>query len=98
GWLRASHRKLDPALTLPHRRYHSHDEKQPLTPRHACDLEVEIWPTCIVVPKGYRIGLWIRGQDYHYGGPPVVTAGSKFQQTGVGPVGHNNTKNRPYHA
>ncbi|MEE9274906.1 MAG: CocE/NonD family hydrolase, partial [bacterium] len=32
GWLRASHRKLDPAQTLPHRPYHTHDERQPLTP------------------------------------------------------------------
>jgi uncharacterized protein len=31
GWLRASHRKLDPALTLPYRPYHTHDEIQSLT-------------------------------------------------------------------
>ena len=30
GWLRASHRKLDPKLSLPYRPYHTHDEKQPL--------------------------------------------------------------------
>ena len=29
------------------------------------------------------------------GGPPVVTAGSKFEQTGVGPFVHNNPKDRP---
>ena len=29
GWLRASHRKLDPRLSLPYRPYHTHDEKQP---------------------------------------------------------------------
>jgi predicted acyl esterase len=95
GWLRASHRKLDPALSLPYRPYHTHDEKQPLTPGQPVELDVEIWPTCIVVPKGHRIGLSVRGQDYHYGGPPVVTAGSKFQQTGVGPFVHNNVKDRP---
>ncbi len=32
GWLRASHRKLDKKLSLPYRPYHTHDEKQPLTP------------------------------------------------------------------
>ena len=32
GWLRASQRKLDRKLTLPYRPYHTHDEKQPLTP------------------------------------------------------------------
>src|SRR5262249_30221877 len=32
GWLRASHRKLDKKLSEPYRPYHTHDEKQPLTP------------------------------------------------------------------
>jgi predicted acyl esterase len=68
GWLRASHRKLDPKLTLPYRPYHPHDEVQPLTPGKVYDLNVEIWPTCIVVPAGYRIGLTVRGRDYEYPG------------------------------
>ena len=33
GWLRASHRKLDPKLSTPYRPYHTHDERQPLAPR-----------------------------------------------------------------
>ena len=32
GWLRVSHRKLDPKLTLPYRPYHTHDEEQKLKP------------------------------------------------------------------
>ena len=32
GWLRASHRKLDSALSKPWRPYHTHDEPQPLAP------------------------------------------------------------------
>jgi putative CocE/NonD family hydrolase len=32
GWLRASHRKLDPRLSLPHRPWHTHDEDWPLKP------------------------------------------------------------------
>ena len=95
GWLRASHRKLDPALSLPYRPYHSHDEAWLLTPGEVVELDVEIWPTSIVVPAGYRIALSVRGKDYHYGGPPVVTAGSKFEQTGVGPFVHDNPRDRP---
>jgi len=64
GWLRASHRKLDKNLTLPHRPYHTHDEKQPLKPGEIVELDVEIWPTCIVVPEGHRIALSVRGKDY----------------------------------
>ncbi len=33
GWLRCSHRKLDPKLTLPYRPYHTHDEEQKLNSR-----------------------------------------------------------------
>ncbi len=52
GWLRASHRKLDAEKSLPYRPYHAHDEKQPLTPDEVYDVDVEILPTCVVVPAG----------------------------------------------
>jgi hypothetical protein len=96
GWLRASHRKLDPALTLPYRPYHTHDEKQPLTPGEVYELDVEIWPTCIVVPAGHRMGLTVRGRDYeHPGGPSagLGVLGAVF--TGVGPFQHNDARDRP---
>src|SRR5581483_6577959 len=32
GWLRASHRKLDPARSRPYRPWHTHDEEWPLKP------------------------------------------------------------------
>jgi len=68
GWLRASHRKQDPEKTLPYRPYHTHDEKQPLEPDKVYELDIEIHPTGIVVPKGYRIGLSVRGKDYVWPG------------------------------
>ncbi|HEX9343316.1 MAG TPA: CocE/NonD family hydrolase, partial [Actinomycetota bacterium] len=66
GWLRASRRKLDPALSLPHRPWHTHDEHQPLVPDEVYELDIEIWPTCVVVPAGYRLALTVRGRDYEY--------------------------------
>jgi len=68
GWLRASHRKLDSQRSLPDRPYHTHDEVQPLTPGEVYELDVEIWPTSIVVPAGWRLTLTVRGRDYEYGG------------------------------
>ena len=50
GWLRASHRKLDPKLSTPYRPYHTHDEQQPLRRGEIVALDVELWPTSIVVP------------------------------------------------
>jgi predicted acyl esterase len=95
GWLRASHRKLDPARSLPYRPWHSHDEPWPLTPGQPVELDVEIWPTCIVVPPGYRIGLAVRGKDYEYPGPPIVIPGVKYTLTGVGPFLHEHPGDRP---
>src|SRR5262249_58800742 len=68
GWLRASHRKLDKKLSKLYRPYHTHEEKQPLKKGQTVELDIEIWPTSIVVPAGYRVGLSIRGKDYEYGG------------------------------
>jgi hypothetical protein len=96
GWLRASHRKLDEKLTLPYRPYHTHDEIQRLTPGEVYELDVEVWPTCIVVPPGYRIGLSVRGRDYVYGGD--AKAGSKTLAqvwTGCGPFRHDDPRDRP---
>ncbi len=96
GWLRASHRKLDPKLTLPYRPYHTHDEKQPLVPGEIYDLDVEIWPTSIVVPAGYRIALTARGRDYEYPGGPGVGLGTFATVfTGCGPFLHNDSRDRP---
>ena len=64
GWLRASHRKLDAQKTLPYRPYHSHDEVQKLVPDEVYAVDVEIWPTCMVFPKGYRLVLTLQGHDF----------------------------------
>jgi len=96
GWLRASHRKLDPALSKPYRPYHTHDEIQPLKPGTIYELDVEIWPACIVVPPGHRIGLTVRGRDYEFPGGPSTglgTLGAVF--TGVGPFKHDDPRDRP---
>jgi predicted acyl esterase len=96
GWLRASHRKLDKSLTLPFRPYHTHDETQPLTPGQIYELEIEIVPTSIAVPKGYRIGLSVRGRDYVYpGGSGGKLSNMKNEFTGCGPFLHDDARDRP---
>lgn len=96
GWLRASHRKLDPALSLPYRPYHTHDEKQLLEPGRVYALDIEIWPTCISVPKGYRVALSVRGRDYVYpGGSGGRLSNMKNEFTGCGPFLHDDPRDRP---
>ena len=69
GWLRASQRKTDPERSLPYRPYHSHDEIQKIEPGEVIALDVEIWPTCIVCPPGYRLVLTLQGRDFEYDVP-----------------------------
>ena len=95
GWLRASHRKLDLKLSTPHRPYHTHDEVQPLTPGAIYELDVEIWPTCIVVPQGYRVALSILGKDYEWDGPAATLSNMKNPMKGCGPFIHDDPQDRP---
>jgi predicted acyl esterase len=96
GWLRASHRKLDRTLSQPYCPYHIHDEVQPLTPGEIYELDVEVWPTCVVLPKGYRLALSVRGRDYEWPGGLVKGLGTHASTfTGVGPFRHNDARDRP---
>ena len=63
GWLRASHRELDPELTRPYRPYHKHTRRLYLEPGEIVKVDVEIWPTSMVFKKGHRIRLDIQPRD-----------------------------------
>jgi predicted acyl esterase len=96
GWLRASSRKLDGKRTLPHQPHYAHDEIQKLVPGQAYDLNIEIWPTCIQAPAGYRLGISIRGNDYEYPGDLTAGLGAIGQPAkGVGPFRHEDATDRP---
>jgi predicted acyl esterase len=97
GWLRASHRKLDRTLSTTYRPYHTHDEVQPLAAGEKVELDVEIWPTCIVIPAGYRIGLTVRGKDYERDGPPTFLNNIGKPMRGCGPFLHDDPVSRPPH-
>ena len=98
GWLRASHRKLDKKLSLPlpalaHRMTRSSRS----SPGEVYELDIEIHPTCIVVPKGYRVALTRARQA-----TTSIRAASggklsnmKNEFTGVGPFLHDDPRDRP---
>ena len=96
GWLRASHRKLDKELSRAWRPYHKHDEPWPLKSGEIVELDIEIWPTSIVVPKDYRIVVTIRGKDYEYGGGSGGKLSNfKNELKGCGPFLHDDPRDRP---
>ena len=79
----------------PYRPYHVHDEDQKLVPGQVYELDIEIWPTGIVVPPGYRIGVSVLGRDYEWDGPGVRLSNFKNELRGCGPFLHNDPRNRP---
>jgi predicted acyl esterase len=96
GWLRASHRKLDAQLSTPYRPYHAHDALEPLRPGTVAPLDIELWPTCIVVPPGYRLALTVRGRDYEWGKATGARLSNfKNELTGCGPFLHDDPRDRP---
>ena len=96
GWLRASHRALDVSRSEEWAPFHPHDKAEPLTPGEVYEVDVEIHASGIVVPKGYRFGISIRGCDYVYPGEPNSgLSNMKNVFTGVGPFLHDDPDNRP---
>ena len=96
GWLRASHRKLDAKLSQPWRPYHTHDEAQLLAPGEVVQLDVELWPTSIVVPAGYRVALSVRGRDYEFAKSTGARLSNfKNELLGCGPFLHDDPRDRP---
>ena len=99
GWLRASHRKLDPERSLTYRPYHAHDERRWLEPDEVVECHLEIWPSCMVFRKGHRIQLDIQPRDgvgssvyrhyppdYNIGAKNTIHAGGKYESYLLLPV------------
>jgi uncharacterized protein len=93
GWLRLSHRRTDAAKSRPWRPWHSHDQVEPLVPGVVYCIDIEIWPTSIVVPVGYRLALTLQGQDYDHGLPQRSLAYGR-ELFGSGPFWHEHPGDR----
>jgi predicted acyl esterase len=87
GWLRASHRKTDPARSRPGQPFHTHTEVEPLTPGEDYRVEVEVWPTSIVLPRGYRLAVRVDAQDFE-------REGATGPRKGSGPFLHTDPLDR----
>jgi predicted acyl esterase len=98
GWLRASHRATDPERSHPWRPWHPHERVAPLVPGERYTLDIEIWPTSIVIPPGHRLTLTVRGKDYEYSGSDTTTGVDistfKNRFTGCGPFVHDDPSDR----
>jgi predicted acyl esterase len=96
GWLRASHRELDPQLSREYRPYHTHRQAQKLSPGEPVQLDIELWPTSIVVPAGCRLALSVRGKDYVFAEKTGLKLSNfKNELRGCGPFLHDEPRDRP---
>jgi hypothetical protein len=87
---------LDPKLSTPYRPYHTHDHGQPLKPGQVVELDVELWPASIVVPKGCRVALTVRGRDYEWQKSTGARLSNfKNELLGCGPFLHDDPRDRP---
>jgi predicted acyl esterase len=64
GWLRVSQRKLDPQRSTDYLPYYPHDERQPLAPGEIYEVDLEIWPMGLWLPKGSHLTLTLQGKDF----------------------------------
>jgi hypothetical protein len=63
GWLRASHRPIDPARSKAWKPFHPHDEAVPVPAGEVVEYAINVVETSMCFRKGHRLSLEIRGQD-----------------------------------
>ena len=61
GWLRASHRELDPAKSTDWQPVHPHTREQKLKPGEIVPLDIEIWPSGTRFAAGEKLRLIVQG-------------------------------------
>ena len=64
GWLRASHREVDPQRSKPWRPFHPHTRAVPLEPGRRYDFAIEIRPLANLFKRGSRLKLEIWPWDF----------------------------------
>jgi predicted acyl esterase len=70
GWLRASHRALDPMRSTELQPFHPHDREEPLRPGKPVALDIELWPSSTLFRVGETLRLVVAGSDIYSEGLP----------------------------
>jgi len=86
GWLRASHRELDPERSHPEQPFHRHTREERLRPGEPVAVEIEIWPSSTAFRAGQQLRVVVQGRDVMNHGIPNAPYAR-----------HENTRNRGVH-
>ncbi len=63
GWLRASHRAIDPAKSTEMEPFHPHDREEPIEPGRVYKFEISLEPMAYLFRAGHRLRLEIVNGD-----------------------------------
>jgi len=63
GWLRVSHRELDPARSRPEQPFHPHTREDLLRAGEPVAADIEIWPSSTRFAVGQRLRVVVQGRD-----------------------------------
>jgi len=66
GWLRVSHRELDPQRSTPYQPWLKHQRALKLTPGEIVAVEIEIWPSSTLFRAGESLRLDVQGGSFSY--------------------------------
>jgi predicted acyl esterase len=67
GWLRVSHRELDPEKSKPYQPILKHQREIKLKPGEIIPVEIEILPSSTLFEKGEKLRVVVQGSDiYNY--------------------------------
>ena len=75
GFLRASHRALDPTRTTPDRPWHTNTDPTPIEPGRFYDYDLAVWPTAYQLGPGHRLQLRLTSYDFPTHLPGTIRAG-----------------------
>jgi len=94
GWLRAPRTASSiPKVSREYRPYTRTTASAPEAGGSSVPLDIELWPTSIVVPAGHRIALTVRGRDYEWGQVDGRRlSNSRTSCAGCGPFLHNDPR------
>jgi len=86
GWLRASHRAIDPERSTDLQPFHRHDREDLIEPGAIVPVDIEFWPSSTRFRAGESLRLIVQGADIHDEGAPNLP----FAR-------HERTRNRGTH-
>jgi predicted acyl esterase len=78
GWLRGTHRKVDPKRSKPWEPFHPHTKSEPLTPGKIYEFNIPIVPTGNLFKAGSIIKLKISCSDDQPKNPLEMIAGGNL--------------------